>query len=71
MSQQPNLSSAEVYERYLRRAIANAWARVLFELASTKTARLLDVPITNVDVAFSLSNSDELYTLLSEGGLSI
>lgn len=68
MSEQPSLGPAEVYECYLIRAIADPWAHVLLELASPKTARLLDVPITNVDVAFPLSNFDELYTLLSEAG---
>ncbi len=40
----------------------------VYEALFTATARLLDVPITDVDVAFSLSNPDELYTLLSEAG---
>src|SRR3546814_1840278 len=40
----------------------------LYEALFTVTARVLDAPIADVDVAFSLSNPDELYTLLSEAG---
>lgn len=40
----------------------------VYEALFTATARHLDTPITDVDVAFSLSNPEELYMLLSEAG---
>ena len=53
-------------------AVISVWQSLnshpVYEALFTETARLLDVPITDVDVAFSLSNSDELYTLLSGAG---
>ncbi|ABI58353.1 Methyltransferase type 11 [Nitrosomonas eutropha C91] len=53
-------------------AVISVWQSLnshpVYEALFTETARLLDVPTTDVDVAFSLSNSEELYTLLSEAG---
>ncbi|WP_397475004.1 class I SAM-dependent methyltransferase [Pusillimonas sp.] len=67
--------SAREMRRVLRSggsAVISVWQSLsqhpVYEALFTATARLLEVPITAVDVAFSLSSPDELYTLLHEAG---
>ncbi|MFW7343897.1 class I SAM-dependent methyltransferase [Pollutimonas sp. H1-120] len=69
------VASGREMRRVLRdggRAVISVWQSLsrhpLYEELFTATARVLDAPISDVDVAFSLSNPEELYTLLSEAG---
>ena len=72
----PNrLASAKEARRVLReegRAIISVWQALerhpLHEALFTAVAHHLNVSVTDVDVAFSLSNPDELYALLHNAG---